>query len=411
MSEKSDFKDKGASSRKLTKKKVLKITSVAVVALMVLVSFHQIRLNMSAVASDDPPEYEPRANAGYEDFYSYTGGMVNTANGNLYFTQKDISIKGRGFNIEIIRTFNSQERTNAYQQDWFGLGWTCNYFVYVQEIDGTGNVTLTEGDGSVHEYGYTDVDGYYLTPPGKHGRLEKNEIGTFVLRFLDGSVYNFNPQGKLYNITDKNGNKLSFTYSLFGELIKIEDDSGMYLNLSYNGDKISNITDSMGRKITYTYFDNTITNVTDATGNYTLYSHLTIEPDPIALLTSVINKVGWRLNFSYVYNSSTDTYRVKDVYNSMWNYSSSSSYNSFRMYDFTYYDYKSSDPLNDIYCRTNITDARGYTTRVYMNDYGNPLKIEDPTANATVTKWDFDFNKISYTDAKSNNYTYSYSTY
>ena len=413
MVEKEGLENKRTSLKKFTKKKVLKITSVAIVTLMVLVSYHGIRLNLSA-EDDDPPASEQKANAGYEDFYHYTGGMVNTANGNLYITHKDISIKGRGFNIEIIRAFNTLERENTYEQDWFGYGWTCNYFIYLQEDEESGNVTLTEGDGSVHVY--TPLGGgSYSTPAGKHGRLNKNKDCTFIIRFLDGSKYDFDPNGILQYITDKNGNKLTFTYSS-GKLIKVEDDSGQYLNLSYSGTKISNITDPQGRKITYSYRGEHLLNVTDATGNCTFYESITDVRENITLLLSTIDNVGHRLNFTYLpfacdYLPYYSTIRVKEIYSSMWNFSSESAYNTIKMYSFTYLDYPGSYAISDFYWGTNITDALGYTTRVYMNDYGNPLKIEDPTGNYTLTEWDSDFNRISYTDANNETYNYTYETY
>ena len=312
MTDKKYFKKNSTDSGRSTKKKVLKITSVCVVAMMVLVTYHQIRFETTGSDPWTPPDEAPsRGNAGYEDFYLYVGdGMVNTANGNLYFTQKDISIKARGYNIEIIRSFNSMERTAAYPQDYFGIGWTCNYFIYLQEDRMTGNVTLTEGDGSVYVYGYWQAVGRgasYYTPAGKHGRLNKTEEGTFILRYLDGSQYNFDSNGALQDITDKNGNKIKFTYTM-GMLTKVEEDLGegaspdaaVNLNLNYVMGKIVNITDSTGRIVTYSYFNNTLINVTDPTGNYTLYNYGSSDSNPPVRFDSIIYKTGARVNFSYV---------------------------------------------------------------------------------------------------------------
>ena len=38
-------------------------------------------------------------NTGYEPWYHYIADVVNSANGNLYLSAKDISIRARGFNI------------------------------------------------------------------------------------------------------------------------------------------------------------------------------------------------------------------------------------------------------------------------------------------------------------------------
>ncbi|UCE38615.1 MAG: RHS repeat protein [Thermoplasmata archaeon] len=412
MSGDEDSEDKGASFRKMTKKRVLKITSVVIVALLILMTYHHIQLNTTAwPPPPPPPASDPRANSGFEDFYTYAGGMVNTANGNLYITQKDISVKGRGFNIEITRAYNLQKRSNTYYQEYFGKGWTCNYFIYLQEDLSTGNVTLTEGDGSVHVYGF--LGGDYSTPSGKHEKLVKNGDGSFVLKFLDGTKYNFLSTGMLYNITDKNSNILSFTYTS-GLLTKVQDDSGMYLNFSYNNEtKISNVTDPFGREIKYNYYNGTLSNVTDTTGNMTSYSYnMNALQNSNVLLNHIIDKVNHRLNFSYDTDTGNGTYKVRRIYNSIWNDTTQAADDLFKMFEFLYLDtFGGSDPLNDTYHRTEITDSRGYTTKVYMNDYGNPLKIEDSTGNFTKKKWDSDFNVIEFTDEINVTYTYTLFNY
>jgi YD repeat-containing protein len=425
MSDISDIDEERVGIGRSNKRMVLKITSVIVVALMILLAYHGLQIDTSGSDPPTPPKAPNRGNAGYEEFYNYVGGMVNTANGNLVYSQKDISLKAGGFNIEIIRTFNTQERTFAHSQDYFGYGWTCNYFIYLDENPNTRDVTLTEGDGSVHNYTFDTFVGrtsYYLTPAGKHARLNKNVDRTYILRFLDGSEYNFDTNGILLNITDKNNNKLKFTYNS-GKLIKIEQDLGgllgggpqpMYLNLSYSGNNISNITDPYGRKIAYNYNNGVLTDVTDPMGNTTLYSYEIDGMNQTALLDSVVDRVDWRLNFTYDDNITLNAPIVTSIYNSMWNRSSNSSYNSFKMYDFTaYYVWGSpgSDTFNDTYITTNFTDARGYAWSVDMNDYGNPLKIVDPNGNYTTSLWDTDFNKISYTDKLNRTYEYTYYNY
>jgi YD repeat-containing protein len=53
----------------------------------------------------------------------------------------------------------------------------------------------------------------------------------------------------------------------------------------------------------------------------------------------------------------------------------------------------------------------GNTTKVYMNDYGNPLKIEDPNNYYIEKKYDTDFNVIKHTDKANKNHTYTYHNY
>ncbi|MCK4732913.1 MAG: hypothetical protein KAT65_10700, partial [Methanophagales archaeon] len=183
------------------------------------------------------------ANTGYESWYYYVGAIVNTANGNLFFPVKDISIRARGFDIGIVRSYNS---LSGGKDSPFGYGWTFNYNTYLVE---NGNVTLFDGDGSAHTFTHIG-DGDYTSPPGTHSKLRKNPDGTFILRFKDGSKYNFDENGRLLNITDKNGNQLTFRYT-DGKLTLVEDDSGLNLAFSYDGNKINNIVDPLSRQITY----------------------------------------------------------------------------------------------------------------------------------------------------------------
>ena len=145
-------------------------------------------------------------NTGYEPWYHYIGDIVNAANGNLYLSFRDISIKARGFGMETVRrAYNS---LNASNDGPFGYGWTFNYNTYL--IEEGGNVDLFEGDGSKHVFASTG-GGNYSSPPGVHSKLTKY-AGGFSLKSNDGTSYQFDLNGKLLNMLDKNGNKLITIY-------------------------------------------------------------------------------------------------------------------------------------------------------------------------------------------------------
>lgn len=400
------FKKNIVSSGKLTKKKVLKITSVAVVVILLLSSLP----NLQFISRAPPPRPdEIRSGYGNEDFYYFAGGMVNAANGNLFLEETDISIKGLGFNIEFVRSYNSLP-PDAVGSFALGEGWLYNYYFALSEERKTDDATIVEGDFSSHTF--TSLgDGNYSAPAGIYYRLNKNDDDSFAVRYLDGTIYNIDDMGELQNITDRNGNKLTFTY-YFGAIIKIEDDAGNYLNITWTGASITKVSDSTNREVTYSYSGDGMINVTDTSGNSTLYSYNGNDD-----LESIIYGDGSRLNFSYEYDSNTETYRVSHIYTSMWNFTSESAYDISKAYEFAYWDYEYdgeeslSDPLNDIHVRMNVTDANDQTSRVYTNKYGSPLKNEDPTGNYTQTKWDADFNIIDFTDKNNKTYNYTYYSY
>lgn len=312
-------------------------------------------------------------NTGFEPWYYYAGGIINTANGNLYISEKDISIKARGFDIEIIRSYNSRDSVSLNQ---FGFGWTFNYNIKLtQNLDGS-IITLIEGDGSKQTF--IKEGDVYISPAGINSKLKKNIDNSFSLMHKDGSKYNFDQEGFLRNIEDKNKNHLIFTHS-GGIITKIADDSGLFITINYNGGKISSIVDPIGRQISYEYDANDLSKVTDEMGNSSLYKYYDNHK-----LNSIIDRVDSATLFSY-----TGEDRIKDIMKSQYNRSNNIYTIPFILNSFKY------DDANKI---VDITDAMGYETSVKLNNFGNPVQIIDPLGGITAMAWDSDMNLLSSTD-------------
>jgi len=340
--------------------------------------------NINAVLSNPLLE---RGNTGYEPWYYYIADMVSAANGNLYLSEKDISIKARGFNIEIIRSYNSH---NNRADSPFGFGWTYNYDVKLVE-NSDGSVSLFDEDGSVHNF--TSIGGGgYTSPNGIHSKLTKNSDDSFILLFKDGSGYNFNSNGMLLNITDKNGNKLTFNYT-DGKLTNVADDSGLSLSFGYNAEsRISKVTDQLGREINYEYYAGKLVKVTDAMGESSLYFYYNNDK-----LQSAVDRVDSTVLFSY------DTEgRVEKIGKSLYNRSDDSYLDNFTMYSFVY------NSGNNTTCST---DAMGHTTEIQVNALGNPITITDAIGEVTSMDWDSDMNLVNVTDANGNTAMYVYDSY
>ena len=186
-----------------------KLVFFVFVALLICSTFSSaFGANTVANAESSSDSLPNRGNTGYEPWYYYIVDKVSSVNGNLYISERDNSINVNGFDIEIIRSYNSH---NSEVNSPFGFGWTFNYNLYLVE-NPDGSVTFYDGDGSIHTF--TKLKGNnYTAPPGIHSKLTKKPNGSFILRFKDGSSFNFDANGRLLNITDKNGNKLSFTYN------------------------------------------------------------------------------------------------------------------------------------------------------------------------------------------------------
>jgi YD repeat-containing protein len=288
--------------------------------------------------------------------------LVNSATGNLYFTALDISFKARGFNIEIVRAYNSHRKGIS---TGFGYGWTFNYHVYL--VENAVGVSLVEGDGSVHNF--TSVGGgRYSPPPGVHSRLIKNVDGSFTLWVKDGSRYNFDSWGRLMNIVDKNDNHLSFTYT-DGKLTRVEDDSGLALILNYDPDgRISSVVDPLNRQIRYGYdADGNLKNVTDAMGYSILYFYFSDHK-----IKAIVDPLGRVRTFSYITQDDVDKV---SIIGSSW-------------YHFILQTYSLPSPVVSIEYDTaanfvKLWESGHLTLTVKLNDDGNPIQFIDALGGVT----------------------------
>ncbi len=114
----------------------------------------------------------------------------------------------------------------------------------------------------------------YQSPKGFYDTLTENTDGTYTRTLKNGTKYEFDLNGSLSRITDKNNNSIFFTYDagkqpITGKskffvnqetgiiaydykLTKITDTSGRDVLLSYNENgRLAKITDPANRSISY----------------------------------------------------------------------------------------------------------------------------------------------------------------
>jgi len=355
--------------------------------------------------TEDTLEATCRGHTGTEPWYYYfgensnimqdIGAKVNTANGNLYISSDDITIKDGGIGIKILRVYNSQR---SHTTSSFGNGWTYNYNTYlIENVDQS--VTWVDEDGSVHTF-VKDATGSYLPPAGVHSKLTKNTDNTFSLRFKDGQVYNFNTNGILSSIVDKKDNRLTFTYDTGNKLTSITDNWGETITLTYDTQgRISSITDLLNRKIQYLYATNgNLVGVVDAMGCSTTYSYYSDNK-----IKTITDPEGGMTLFTYYETGIKGLDRVKEVYRSIYNFVTGTSSDTFRMYLF---DYSVQD--------ASVINDRGFKSRVEVNSVGNPTCIAGPDGYPEFREemsWDENMNKVGFTDANGRSYTYTYDQY
>lgn len=214
------------------------------------------------------------------------GEPVSIYTGQYTLDSNDINVPGR-FPLVLHRQYRS---ANAYQ-GMFGRGWNCDYNERILVLATNGNLLLRRANTQLDTFTNLNNNSY-MAPAGCFDALVRNLDGSYTLRDTHGNYKQYNVNGCLTEMRDRNGNQLLLTYDPGGKepinaisdyshitnAILIARDyrlthievaynyvlSGRYLQFTYdpNG-RVTNVMDFTGRAWTYAY---------DALGNGTLTS-------------------------------------------------------------------------------------------------------------------------------------------
>jgi YD repeat-containing protein len=137
----------------------------------------------------------------------------------------------------------------------FGAGWSLSG---VKELFlGDGGVLLVDGSG-IEEIFLAPKklgDSFSAISSADYSDLRQKPDGTFILRDKYGTEHEFNTDGKMSVVRDRNGNETLYTWS--GEnLLKITDPVGLETEFRYAGDRVVAILDPAKRTTTLTYDGN-----------------------------------------------------------------------------------------------------------------------------------------------------------
>ena len=181
------------------------------------------------------------------------GCPVNVTNGNMYLSQTDYVLPGRGESINVVRTYNS---VSNHTSGIFGDGWTTQYDERIDIINDLG-VKLLLPDGRAVYFTRSDVDDPFLSySKDFYADLVKAPNGAYTLTFEDGRVHQFNSAGKLTSLTDRNSNQTILAYDEADQLTSITDPAGRVLTVTMSSDHITQLSDSLGVVADYTYYSN-----------------------------------------------------------------------------------------------------------------------------------------------------------
>jgi RHS repeat-associated protein len=337
-----------------------------------------------------------------------TGDPVNCATGTFWQQFTDFSVPGNGVPLDLSRTYSSSQ---ASVDGPFGYGWTDSYNMSLS-TDSSGDVTVTQEDGSTVTFEPNGAGGY-TAPPRVLATLAQNSDGTFTFVRDRGQVeYNFSAAGQLTSEVDPNGYLTQLGYNASGQLTTVTDPTGRTLTFSYTGANISKVTDPMGRTWSYSYDSNgNLATAVDPLGRTWSFSYSTGH-----LLLAMTNPRGGLT--TNVYNSSgqVTSQTDPDGNKTTWSYSgdpTSTTGGTTTMTDpdgdVTTYQYSDLELMS-------VTHASGTSLAATTSYNYDPAtlgvtSVTDPDGNVTNSTYDSEGNLLSTTDPLGNATSYSYNSF
>ncbi|WP_255258214.1 DNRLRE domain-containing protein [Bacillus toyonensis] len=301
-------------------------------------------------------------------------GKVNATNGNFLMDEKDMSLSGRGPDVSIERTYNSQSKKVGL----FGRGWYSSLEERIWK-DAEGNLLLTSADGAQITFTRTG-DGTYQAPTGVYLDMKETPEG-YEVKDKDQTVTFYTKKensGRMEYVKDKYGNTTTYEYDGEFRLSKVKNASGKELILQYEGanKKVSKVMGPDNKVITFTYKGDLLVSSTTPEGKVYRYGY---END---LLTHVYDpKHTDEKPYQTIYTYENDKLvKVTDPLGK----ASTLSYNT---------DAK----------EVSVVDAKGRKAIYSYNDAGNPVKtIVDAGRLHLPTTYEYSANNLVKTTTPKN---------
>ncbi|WP_096478389.1 aureocin A53 family class IId bacteriocin [Bacillus anthracis] len=327
-------------------------------------------------------EFVPRfsQDSGFIGMFDYwasipvLNGKVNATNGNFIMSEKDITLSGRGPDVSVERTYNSQSKKVGL----FGTGWSSGLEERVW-ADGNGNLLLISTDGANITFTRTG-DNKYQAPTGIYLEI-KQVSGGYEIKDKDQTVTFYksgDAQGRIEYTKDKYGNTTTYEYDGASRLSKVKNASGKELVLQYDGNnkKAARVIGPDNKTITFNYDGDLLVSSTTPEGKVYKYGY------DNGVLTSIYDP------------QHTDAKPYKTSY----------AYENDRLVKVT-------DPLgkattlayNTGSKEVTLTNPKGRKTVYTYNDAGNPVKtVEDVGRLNLTTSYEYNANNLVKTTTPKN---------
>ncbi|MFF2077438.1 RHS repeat-associated core domain-containing protein [Kitasatospora sp. NPDC058162] len=203
------------------------------------------------------------------------GDPVDTSTG--YFGEQftDLATPGRGMPLKFTRSYASVTADPAgpggslATDGPFGWGWTHSYNLRAVTDSGSGNVTISQEDGS--QVPFVSSSGNYTPSAPRFNAALAKSGSTYTFTRKNSEIFTFDAgTGRLLSETDTAGSKASppyattLAYDGADHLSTITDPGGRSYTLTWTGNHITGLADSAGRQVDYRYDENG--NLTDVYG-------------------------------------------------------------------------------------------------------------------------------------------------
>ncbi|TMI14162.1 DUF2380 domain-containing protein [Candidatus Bathyarchaeota archaeon] len=277
--------------------------------------------------------------APFGQYFSNQGEYVSTSIGTLTIRQTDLTVPGRGLNLDITRVYTEPyDFLNGipyiYESDtWapMGDGWQLNFPWMNAATSTPGYIHLWDGQAyRIPLSFWNGTTSTFENQQGEHFKLVRNS--QFIYLYTkSGTRYIFDAAiHALRGITDVSGNNNVISFSYTNNLLSsITDTVGRVFLFCYSGGLLTSIEQDSGtsgtcgtgfvRRIVYYNSWPDLVRVTDPAGRMTNYTYGSGLSSGVQswLITRVTYPTGWYTNYTYAHGligTQADSYRVTKQY-------------------------------------------------------------------------------------------------
>ncbi len=275
--------------------------------------------------------------APYGQYFSNLGEYVSTSTGMLTLRQTDLSVPGRGLNLEITRVYtepysflgNAPYNYEKYPWAPMGDGWQFN-FPWLNNTNYPLYIHLWDGEGyRIPSSFWSGITASFENHQGEHFRLVRNTNNSTVLYTKTGVSFVFDSTHRLNNITDATGSSNTIAVNYSSNLISCMTDTvGRAFRFSYSSGLLQNVSQVSGsctspgtsvRSVLYGNNGQSLTSSTDPASRITSYQYQATGSSGITswLLSRITYPTKWYSNYTYIASlmgTQAYSYRVSKQY-------------------------------------------------------------------------------------------------